>query len=104
MIDQGEPSLKNLLINFLKGVNQTQYPPMELTCISLDPFQVMDSYLDYIDIDLPELSSEVADWMEERGLTSPGQVKLVFYDWNFEFKKIPNMNQYYFNVQVKSHQ
>lgn len=88
-------TLKSLLAKFLKGEVLGKYPEVEATILSLNPLQITDDFLTFID-----LSSLEDSVVEELGEVTVLQHKLVLQDWKYVLRRIPNSHEYYFDLNV----
>lgn len=95
MIKSQKPSLKEILLDFLAEPRGVEYPEIELKIIKDYPLQVVDHYLDSIDIS--NLEREVWKFTKKKTYMN---YKLVLYDWKFEFKRVPNTFDYYFDINA----
>jgi len=91
-----DPSMKNLLCQYLSGVPNMFYPSIELKIINLNPVQVTDSYLDLVD--LSNLADEILDKVGRRAHRN---YKVTLKKWNFVFNRVTNSNEFYFDIEAQ---
>lgn len=96
MMQSSQPiSIKQILLQFLTEPHTVNYPPVELKIINQNPLQAADSYLDAVDIS----SMEYEVWQ----ITSKKpymNYKIILNQWKFEFKRVPNSPDYYFDIKA----
>lgn len=86
--------LRDILLQFLKGSPNVFYPVIETRILQLNPLQITDDLVNYLDI-----SSIQEGVLKKIGSDSPGaNYKLILNDWKFVFKKVPNTHEFYFDI------
>ncbi len=86
--------LRDILLQFLKGSPNVFYPVIETRILQLNPLQITDDLVKYLDI-----SSIQEGVIQKIGQDSPGaNYKLILNDWRFVFKKVPNTHEFYFDI------
>lgn len=89
-------TLKDLLAKFLKSEVIGKYPTVETHILSLNPLQITDDYVRFIDVS--SLEDRVMDELEG---SDPTQAHvLVLQDWKFVLRRIPNSHEYFFDLNV----
>lgn len=70
------------------------YPVIETRILQLNPLQITDDLVNYLDI-----SSIQEGVIQKIGQDTPGaNYKLILNDWRFVFKKVPNTHEFYFDI------
>lgn len=88
-------SIKKILLQFLTEPHTVNYPSIELKIINHNPLQAVDSYLDSVDIS--SLEYDVWKVVSKKPFMN---FKLILNQWKFEFKRVPNSPDYYFDVKA----
>ena len=91
--------MKPLLLNFLQGKSQDYLPPVILRVYNLDPLQVMDD--NRILIDISSLQDEILEMTEGNRFRN---YDLYLNDWRFVFNRVPNSQDYYFDIEATDFQ
>lgn len=91
-----QPTLKSLLIKFLNN-NQQQMPIIEVSITNVNPIQISDSGLHYIELN--ELEDQI---IEELNLLETAKAKLILKNWNFVLKRVPNSSIKYLDIQARN--
>lgn len=88
-------SIKQILLQFLTEPHTVSYPRLELKIINNNPLQAVDSYLDSVDIS--SLEHEVWEVTRKKPFMN---FKLILNQWKFEFRRVPNSPDYYFDIKA----
>lgn len=87
------PKMRDILLSFLKGNTKTFYPVMETRIIQLNPLQITDDLVRFLDI------SSLQEGVLAKIQDIPGSTyKLILKDWRFVFRKVPNSHEFYFDI------
>jgi len=70
------------------------YPKIELNIFNLDPVQATDSFLDYVDIS--NLQEAI---LNKVGNNVYRNYKIILKKWRFVFQRVPNSNEFYFDLE-----
>jgi hypothetical protein len=73
------------------------YPKIELRVINTSPLQVVDSFLDFID--LSNLGEAIYEQMAGH---RHRLFKITLKKWNFVFNRIPNGTEFYFDIEARN--
>lgn len=85
--------MRDILLSFLKGNTKTFYPVMETRIIQLNPLQITDDLVRFLDI------SSLQEGVLAKIQDIPGSTyKLLLKDWRFVFRKVPNSHEFYFDI------
>ena len=95
---QASYSLKDMLQNFLARKPNLKYPEVELYIVERNPLQVVDCELYKVELNL--LKDAVLEKLSKMKGSEYREYKLILENWRFDFKKIPNSNEYYFDIQA----
>ena len=97
-LSEEHSKLRSTLIQFLKDDPKLVYPKIEALIVSLEPLQVSDDYENFVDF-----SDLQADILERYEFDEAGTYSIVLEDWNYIFKRVPNSQEYYFDVEAHSY-
>lgn len=90
--------LKSLLAKFLKGEDMGKCPQLETKIVSFSPLQITDDAQRFID--LSSLEDRVTEELE--GKTNVDYL-LVLQEWKFVLRRIPNSQEYFFDLSVNKY-
>lgn len=90
--------LKSILIQYLRADPNIFYPVIETRVLQFNPLQITDDYETYIDI--ANLQDEIFEQVENPDIG----YKLILNNWHFEFKRVPNTHEYYYDIVADNYQ
>lgn len=96
-------TLFSTLSDFLQGNAKLDYPELEVSIVQLDPLRITDDGKYFM-----ELSSkgemtylDLAEEIENQVGDDPTAYKLVLVKWHYEFRRVPNSQEYYFDIACR---
>lgn len=88
-------SLLSLLTEYLQGKNKIEYPETSLFVLQADPLRITDDFKYFLEI------SGLSGQAESQIVGDPLLYRLVLVKWNFEFKRVPNSQEYYLDINCR---
>ena len=91
------PTLKSTLTAFLKG-EKVAPCQIEARILSTYPLQISDDLKSFLDVQ--SIQDEV---LENIGENAGKNYKLVLSKWNWVFRRVPNTDSFYFDININSY-
>lgn len=93
-------TFKSTLLNFLNQNKFMAYPLKEARILSFNPLRITDdggeSYLE-----VSSLENEIKNQFRQQGIDyDDGEFKIVLVEWEFVYCRVPNSQEYYFDIRA----
>lgn len=88
-------TLLALLTEYLHGKTKLEYPEIQLHILQADPLRITDDFKFFLEI------SGLFGQAESQIVGDPLLYRLVLLKWNFEFKRVPNSQEYYLDINCR---
>lgn len=87
--------LFNKLREFLESKTKVEYPEMAVNIVQLDPLRITDDNKYFLEI------SSLMGQLEEQIQEEPSLYKLVLKQWQFDFRRVPNSEEFYYDINCR---